>query len=96
MGGELARKSTQMLVLGALPADERVATLLLDLSTRLKRRGMAGNDLNLRLTRDELGSLLGITLETVSRTLSRFQARNLIEIKGKLVRIRNFAGLSAI
>ncbi len=96
MGEELVRRSAQMLLLGALPADERVATLLLDLSARLTRRGLAGTEFNLRLTRDEIGSLLGITLETVSRILSRLQAKNLIEIKGRIVTIRNAAALAAM
>ncbi|MDN7184643.1 helix-turn-helix domain-containing protein [Caballeronia sp. SEWSISQ10-4 2] len=93
---EIVRKSTQTLILGTLRADERVAALLLDLSARLKHRGYAGNEFNLRLTRDDMGSFLGITLETVSRTLSRFQAMGLIDANGKLIQILDFDGLRAI
>ncbi|MEA3124415.1 MAG: family transcriptional regulator, anaerobic regulatory protein [Caballeronia sp.] len=93
---EVVRKATQTLILGTLRADERVAALLLDLSARLSHRGYAGNEFNLRLTRDDMGSLLGITLETVSRTLSRFQAKGLIDAKGKLIQILDFDGLRAI
>ena len=86
----------QVPVTGTLRADERVAALLLDLSDRLTRRGYAGNEFNLRLTRDDMGSFLGITLETVSRTLSRFQAKGLIDANGKLIQILDFNGLRAI
>ena len=48
------------------------------------------------MTREETGSFLGLKLETVSRTLSRFQKQGLIEIRGKEVRIVNFAGLRAM
>ena len=96
MSREMVRKSAQTLMLGTLRADERVAALLLDLSGRLTRRGYAGNEFNLRLTRDDMGSFLGITLETVSRTLSRFQAKGLINTNGKLIRILDFDGLRAI
>jgi CRP/FNR family transcriptional regulator len=93
---EVGRKSTQILILGTLRADERVAALLLDISSRLTRRGYAGNEFNLRLTREDTGSFLGITLETVSRTLSRFQAKGLLDADGKLIHILDFDGLRAI
>ncbi len=96
MSAELVRKSAQILILGTLRADERVATLLLDVSARLHRRGYANDEFNLRLTRHDMGSLLGITLETVSRTLSRFQANGLIETRGKLIQIRDFNRLLAV
>lgn len=93
---EVVRKSVQTLILGTLRADERVAALLLDISAQLTRRGYAGNEFNLRLTRDDMGSFLGITLETVSRTLSRFQAKGLLRADGKLIHILDFDGLRAI
>jgi CRP/FNR family transcriptional regulator len=74
MSREIVRETSQMMTLGTLRADERVARLLLDLSARFTRRGYAAAEFTLRLTRDEMGSYLGITLETVSRTLSRFQS----------------------
>ncbi|WP_087656459.1 helix-turn-helix domain-containing protein [Caballeronia terrestris] len=96
MSREIVRETNQLTTLGSLRADERVARLLLDLSARFTRRGYAAAEFTLRMTREEIGSYLGITLETVSRTLSRFQARGLIDAHGKLIRIRDFAGLRAI
>jgi len=96
MSREIVRETSQMMTLGTLRADERVARLLLDLSARFTRRGYAAAEFTLRLTRDEMGSYLGITLETVSRTLSRFQKLGLIDARGKLIRIRDFDGLRGI
>jgi CRP/FNR family transcriptional regulator, anaerobic regulatory protein len=96
MSREIVRETRQLTTLGTLRADERVARLLLDLSARFTRRGYASAEFTLRMTRDDIGSYLGITLETVSRTLSRFQARGLIDTRGKFVRINDFDALRAI
>ncbi|SAL72353.1 helix-turn-helix domain-containing protein [Caballeronia telluris] len=96
MSREIIRETNQLTTLGTLRADERVARLLLDLSARYTRRGYAAAEFTLRMTRDDIGSYLGITLETVSRTLSRFQQRGLIDAHGKLIRIRDFDGLRAV
>jgi CRP/FNR family transcriptional regulator len=96
MSREIIRETNQLTTLGSLRADERVARLLLDLSARFTRRGYAATEFTLRMTRDDIGSYLGITLETVSRTLSRFQQRGLIDAHGKFIRIRDFDGLRAV
>ncbi|WP_411190957.1 helix-turn-helix domain-containing protein [Paraburkholderia sp. B3] len=93
MSEQLYRESSQMMVLGSLSADERVAAFLLDVSDRNGQRGYSHAEFNLRMTRDDMGSYLGMTLETVSRTLSRFQKRGLIDAQGKLIRIIDFEGL---
>ncbi len=94
MSNQLIRESTQMMVLGSLSADERVAAFLLDVSERNRQRGYSHSEFNLRMTREDMGSYLGMTLETVSRTLSRFQKRGLIDAQGKLIRIIDLEGLS--
>jgi len=76
-----------MLTLGSLNADERVAAFLLDVSERNAQRGYSSAEFNLRMTREDMGSYLGMTLETVSRTLSKFQKRGLIDARGKFIRI---------
>lgn len=93
MSEELIRESFQMMVLGSLSADERVASFLLDVSERNGQRGYSHAEFNLRMTREDVGSYLGVTLETVSRTLSRFQKRGLIDAQGKLIRIIDIEGL---
>jgi CRP/FNR family transcriptional regulator, anaerobic regulatory protein len=96
MSQAVQRELDHVLRLGMLRADERVARLLLDISARLSKRGYAAAEFTLRLTRDEMGSYLGMTLETVSRVLSRFSKAGLIEARGKSIRICNFDGLRSL
>jgi CRP/FNR family transcriptional regulator len=94
LSAELVRESHSMMRLGTMTADQRVAAFLLDLSRRWQARAYSPSVFVLRMTREETGSLLGLKLETVSRTLSRFQKQGLIEVEGKAVRILDFAGLN--
>ncbi|WP_404935531.1 fumarate/nitrate reduction transcriptional regulator Fnr [Paraburkholderia sp. DHOC27] len=96
MGEQIVREAAQMMVLGSLSADERVAAFLLDVSERNAARGYSSAEFNLRMTREDMGSYLGTTLETVSRTLSRFQKRGLIDTQGKLIRIIDLEGLKQV
>jgi len=85
-----------MLLLGSMRAEERLATFLLNLSRRFVRRGYSSSEFHLRMTREELGSYLGLKLETVSRLFSTFQKDGLIEVQQKHVRIRDIAGLERV
>lgn len=96
MSEQLVRETTQSILLGSLNADERVAAFLLDVSRRYLARGYSSTEFNLRMTREEIGSYLGITLETVSRTLSKFQRNGLLSMQGRIVHILDFEGLQAI
>jgi CRP/FNR family transcriptional regulator len=93
---EVVRKQSMMLLLGSMRAEERVATFLLNLSQRFTAQGFSSSDFILRMTRDEIGSLLGMKLETVSRILSKFQKAGVIRIEGKHVRIVHLEGLRAM
>ncbi|SDI69195.1 transcriptional regulator, Crp/Fnr family [Paraburkholderia phenazinium] len=93
MGEQIVREGGQMMLLGSLSAEERVAAFLLDVSERNAKRGYSSAEFNLRMTREDMGSYLGTTLETVSRTLSRFQKRGLIDTQGKFIRIIDLEGL---
>ena len=83
-------------LLGTMTAEQRVAAFLLDLSDRLHAKGYSPNQLVFRMTREELGSYLGIKLETVSRMLSKLDRQKLIVARGKHIHILDRAGLSAI
>ena len=93
---EIVRDHGVMLLLGSMRAEERLATFLLNLSKRFVRRGYSASDFHLRMTREELGSYLGLKLETVSRLFSQFQKDGLIEVNQKHVRIVDIAGLARI
>jgi CRP/FNR family transcriptional regulator len=90
---EIVRDHGVMMLLGSMRAEERLATFLLNLSKRFTARGYSPSDFHLRMTREELGSYLGLKLETVSRLFSRFHAEGLIEVQQKHVRILDIAGL---
>ena len=96
MSREIVRDHGVMLLFGSMSAGERLAAFLLNLSQRFAARGYSPSEFRLRMTREEMGSYLGLKLETVSRTLSSFQERGLIEVRQKQVRIVDFPGLKAL
>ena len=85
-----------MLLLGSMRAEERLAAFLLNLAQRLQARGFSASSLVLRMTREEIGSYLGLKLETVSRTFSKFNDDGLLEVKQRDIRIKDPAGLQRI
>ncbi len=87
MSREIVRDHGVMLLLGSMRAEERLAAFLLNLSQRLKARGFSSSALVLRMTREEIGSYLGLKLETVSRAFSRFQDDGLLAVKQRSIRI---------
>lgn len=93
---EILRDRSLMLMLGSMRAEERVAAFLLNLSQRLGNRGFSPTRFLLRMTRDEIGSLLGLKLETVSRIFSRFQAEGLLSVHNRDVRINDAASLRGV
>lgn len=96
LASEIRRDWGWMLALGTLGADQRVITFLFDLASRFERLGFSSNHLQLRMTRAELGNFLSLTLETVTRVLSRLQAQGLIAVAGREIRIKNRNGLQNV
>lgn len=96
MSREIVRDHGVMLLLGSMRAEERLAAFLLNLVQRLHARGFSQSELILRMTREEIGSYLGMKLETVSRTFSKFVEEGIIEVKQRYVRIKNTDGLQQI
>lgn len=87
MSREIVRENTVMMLLGNMRAEERLAAFLLNLVQRLHARGFSKSEVMLRMTREEIGSYLGMKLETVSRTFSKFGDEGIIEVKQRYVRI---------
>ncbi|WP_310615078.1 fumarate/nitrate reduction transcriptional regulator Fnr [Limnohabitans sp.] len=96
MSREIVRENGVMLLLGSMRAEERLAAFLLNLVQRLHARGFSQSELILRMTREEIGSYLGLKLETVSRTFSKFADDGVIEVKQRHVRILNADALKHI
>lgn len=93
LGREIVRSQEHMLILGAPRAEQRIAVFLLDLSLRYGRLGYSRSQFMLRMTRQDIGSYLGLTLETVSRLLSRFQREGVLQVQGKSVALLDFSTL---
>ena len=93
MSREIVREHGVMLLLGSMRAEERLAAFLLNLVQRLHARGFSQSELVLRMTREEIGSYLGLKLETVSRTFSKFVEEGIVEVKQRHVRILNAEAL---
>jgi len=84
---EIERDHRVMLLLGSMRAEERLAAFLLNLSERYHARGYSSTEFVLRMTREEIGSYLGLKLETVSRLFSKFQEEGLVMVAGRSVKI---------
>ena len=87
MSREIVREHGVMMMLGSMRAEERLAAFLLNLTTRLHARGFSRSELVLRMTREEIGSYLGLKIETVSRTFSKLVEDGVLEVKQINLRI---------
>jgi CRP/FNR family transcriptional regulator, anaerobic regulatory protein len=93
---ELIREQSMVTMLGSLSAEARVARFLVTLAERYSAMGYSGKQFNLRMTRAEIGSYLGLTLETVSRTLSAFNEMALAAVDGRSIDIKDLNALSTL
>jgi CRP/FNR family transcriptional regulator len=93
---EIVRDHGVMMLLGSMCAEERLAAFLLNLSQRFTARGYSPSEFVLRMTREEIGSYLGLKLETVSRVFSKFQDARLVAVQQKHIRITDIPGLREI
>jgi len=96
MAKELTSDQELIGLLAKSSAEERVASLLLSLSSRLKRQHLSATQFRLPMSRADIGNYLGLTVETVSRVFSRFQSFDLILCDKKEIEIINLNGLSAL
>jgi len=96
MSRELMREHSMVSMLGSLSAEARVARFLVFLSERFADMGYSCKEFNLRMTRQDIGSYLGMTLETVSRTLSAFDNIGLIAVDQRTIVINDLHALKTI
>lgn len=93
---EAGRALRHALLLATMSADQRIAAFLLDLADRYRRRGRSDCTFELGMTRDEIGSHLGISTETVSRVLTRLRTERLVTVTGRRVALRDRAALDRV
>lgn len=93
MSKEINRAHHLMLTLAGLRSEQRLAAFLLNLSQRLSLLGYSPYEFILRMSREEIGNFLGLTLETISRLFSRFAREGLLKISQREVHLLDLNGL---
>jgi CRP/FNR family transcriptional regulator, anaerobic regulatory protein len=93
---EIVHTHRSMIVLGSMRAEQRMARFLLNLSRSYLRRGLSAVDLRLPMSRGDIGSYLGLTVETVSRALAALRRDGFLDVRQRQVRILDAAGLESV
>ena len=96
LSSDISRDQGLMLLLGSMTAEQRLCAFLLSLSRRHQKLGYSADRFHLRMTREDIGSYLGLTLETVSRLLSRLQREGLITAQQREIELKNPEALKDI
>jgi CRP/FNR family transcriptional regulator, anaerobic regulatory protein len=96
MSKEIARTYQALMALGSMRSEARLAAFLINMSQRLSALGYSSTDFIMRMSREEIGNYLGLTLETVSRLFSRFARDGLIRVNQREIRILDMAALQEL
>lgn len=96
ISAEISVKKNLMMMISKQTAEQRLATFIVHLSDNLKRRNLSGNEIKLPMTRYEIGNYISLTVETISRLLSKFRQKQIISVKGKYITIINHEKLREI
>ncbi|QLB13110.1 CRP/FNR family transcriptional regulator [Bisgaardia hudsonensis] len=93
MSNEIKSDQEMILLLSKMNAEERLAAFIHNLSTRYSARGFSAREFRLTMTRGDIGNYLGLTVETISRLLGRFQKINMLSVQGKYITINDMPSL---
>jgi CRP/FNR family transcriptional regulator len=96
VGKEITTDQQMLMLLGKRNAEERLASFLLSLSSRYKKRGLSPKEFYLPMSRQDIGNYLGLAIETVSRLIARFQDEGILAVDRKLITIRKLENLSSM
>jgi CRP/FNR family transcriptional regulator len=96
MSQEIMREQNVMILLGNMRAEQRFAAFLVNLSSRYAARGYSATTFQLRMSREDIGNYLGLTIESISRLLSRFKKHEWLKVDKREVELLNPAKLKAI
>ena len=96
MSGEIKGDQDMILLLSKKNAEERLAAFIYNLSRRFAQRGFSPREFRLTMTRGDIGNYLGLTVETISRLLGRFQKSEILSVKGKYITIQDVDALSML
>ncbi|MES2261260.1 MAG: cyclic nucleotide-binding domain-containing protein [Pseudomonadota bacterium] len=87
MSSEIARQQATMLMLGNTRAPQRLAAFLLEQSVRCQLRGESGIRFQLRMSREDIATYLGLTAESISRLLSAFQHAGAMHVSNRAIEL---------
>ncbi len=96
MSHEITREQSVMLLLGSMPADQRFAAFLVNLSSRYAARGFSPMIFQLRMGREEIGNYLSLTIESISRLLSKFKKSGILKVDNRTIEIADLRRLRSI
>jgi CRP/FNR family transcriptional regulator len=96
MSQEITREQSVMLLLGNMQATQRFAAFVVNLSSRYEARGYSPHQFQLRMSREEIGNYLGLTIESISRLLSRFKKEGLLKVSNRDIELLDPPRLKAI
>lgn len=96
MSKEIVRSHQVLLALGSMRSEQRLAAFLINLSQRLTALGYSSSEFIMRMSREEIGNYLGLTLETVSRLFSRFAREGMIRVNQREIKIIDIAALNEL
>lgn len=96
MSEDIQADQQMMLLLNRKTAEQKLATFLSQLGQRYASRGFSANEFRLTMTRSDIGNYLGLTVETISRLLSKLDKEQLIQVEGKLITIKDQPALSKL
>lgn len=96
MSQEITRDQSVMLLLGGMKAEQRFAVFLTNLAARYAARGYSPLEFGLRMSREDIGNYLGLTIESISRLITRFNKLGWVKIDKRQVTILDLETLKAI
>lgn len=96
MSNEIKSDQEMILLLSKMNAEERLAAFIHNLSKRYSARGFSAREFRLTMTRGDIGNYLGLTVETISRLLGRFQKSGMISVQGKYITINDMDALTEL
>lgn len=96
MSQDIQADQQMFLLLNRKTAEQKLATFLNHLASRYGSRGFSSKAFRLSMTRSDIGNYLGLTVETISRLLSKLHKDQIVEVDGKLITINDAAALSQL
>jgi len=93
---EIVRNNNLLISMSSMNAEQKISTFLLNLGQRFKMRHQSENQFLLRMSRDEIGSYVDLTIETVSRTLGKLESMGIIKVDNKLIKIKDISKLKEV